>query len=104
VIHVAPPSFVVTPITPTSASDGTRRSNPRSKWPLLESEHRVLDALRAFEASTAPAQALKKLGGKKGPFAMDARISAAFRRSLALTGNCVLVRRPAILHALRACL
>jgi predicted NAD-dependent protein-ADP-ribosyltransferase YbiA (DUF1768 family) len=84
---------------------------------LLEAhgEQRVLDALRAFEASTAQAQALKKLGGKQGPFAMDARIaaewdaasyrvmeaacaakaacSAEFRRALALTGNRVLVHQ-----------
>ncbi len=83
---------------------------------LLEAgEHRVLDALRAFEASTEPAQALKKLGGKKGPFAMDellaaewdaasyrvmeaacaakAARSAEFRRALALTGNRVLVHQ-----------
>ena len=80
----------------------------------------------------APAAEMRRLGGKRGPFAMDARLAAEwdaasyrvmeaacaakaahaeFRRALALTGNRVLVhqvrghadvRLSRILHALRA--
>jgi predicted NAD-dependent protein-ADP-ribosyltransferase YbiA (DUF1768 family) len=99
---------------------------------VLEAGGDVLDALRAFEASAAPAAEMRRLGGKRGPFAMDARLAAEwdaasyrvmeaacaakaahaeFRRALALTGNRVLVhqvrghadvRLSRILHALRA--